>query len=380
MPRQSLTRRKDGRYKVKYHGHQFYGETQAEAIRKRDEYKQAEKDAIKLNCPTVATYAVEWLPLHKVGVSVRYYNDCAHYLDILIEFCGNMLLKDVKPSDIKKIYKVKFETYSESAIKKARGIFSALFDSAVDDQYIRKNPCRAESAKPHKGTEGTHRAITEEERALIHAVNHPFRPVVMIMLYAGLRRGEALALNISTDVNYTKKTISVSRALAYDTNQPTVKKPKSDAGIRIVPLFDVLYEEIKHIKGYAVTKNDGTLCSKTSFQEKWESYKAEVECYMNGYSQKRWYGRTKRDKEILSAGGQLPPWKEFTVRTHDLRHSYCTMLRDAGVDMKQALEWMGHEDEKMILRVYDHITEKRRKKSIDQVENLLSRVQNGVQD
>ena len=44
----------------------------------------------------------------------------------------------------------------------------------------------------------------------------------------------------------------------------------------------------------------------------------------------------------------------ISVRCHDLRHSYCTWLRDSGIDMHQAIIWMGHADEKMILRVYDH--------------------------
>ena len=60
-----------------------------------------------------------------------------------------------------------------------------------------------------------------------------------------------------------------------------------------------------------------------------------------------------------------------TIRPHDLRHTYCTMLRDAGVDMKQAMIWLGHSDEKMILRIYDHAGERRAATSIKQVEKLL---------
>jgi len=35
------------------------------------------------------------------------------------------------------------------------------------------------------------------------------------------------------------------------------------------------------------------------------------------------------------------------------------MIRDAGVDMKIAMKWLGHADEKMILRIYDHVTDTR---------------------
>ena len=39
MPRQKLTQRSDGYFRVKYHGKEFYGKTQAEAMKARDDYK-----------------------------------------------------------------------------------------------------------------------------------------------------------------------------------------------------------------------------------------------------------------------------------------------------------------------------------------------------
>ena len=62
-----------------------------------------------------------------------------------------------------------------------------------------------------------------------------------------------------------------------------------------------------------------------------------------------------------------------------IRHTYCTMLRDAGVDMKQAMIWMEHADEKMILRVYDHAGDARARVSLSQMERMLDGMQNGMQ-
>ena len=55
------------------------------------------------------------------------------------------------------------------------------------------------------------------------------------------------------------------------------------------------------------------------------------------------------------------------------------MLRDAGIDMHQAMIWLGHSDEKMILRVYDHITEKRTAQSVKIANKYAERSQNGSQ-
>jgi integrase len=381
MPRQSLSRRADGRYRVKYKDQYFYGQTQTEALLKRDEYRQAEREGLKSHCPTVAAYAAEWLPAHKKTVSVKCYNDYAKQLDALCSVIGSFPLSIITPTDIKRVYSEKYEGYSNYTIKRARMIYNALFDSAVADGYIRVNPCRDKTARPHKGEEGTHRELTAEEDALLFAVDHPLRPAVMLMRYAGLRRGEALALNAMHDIDYSKNEIHVRRAVSFLSNQPIIKKPKTDAGTRTVPLFEILRREIEGINGYiAKSKKRNSVMSESAFRSAWASYIHAVECHINGYTQKRWYGNTREDKAIIEAGGELPPWKTFDIRPHDLRHSFCTMLRDAGVDMHLTMEWMGHGDEKMVLKIYDHVNEDRRKKAVKSVEKIMLGGQNGGQE
>ena len=67
------------------------------------------------------------------------------------------------------------------------------------------------------------------------------------------------------------------------------------------------------------------------------------------------------------------------IRAHDLRHTYCTMLRDAGVDIHQAIIWMGHADEKMILRIYDHPGRTREEEAKTRL-NFAFGMQNGMQN
>ena len=189
-----------------------------------------------------------------------------------------------------------------------------------------------------------------------------------------------MAFNVTRDADFDARTITVREAVAYVSNQPIIKRPKTDAGLRTVPMFELLINELCDIKGYAAKRkrSDGIM-SESAFSSAWASYILAVECYINGYTHKRWYGNTAADKAILSAGGQLAPWKTFDIRPHDLRHSFCTMLRDAGVDLHIAVEWMGHEDEKMILEIYDHVSDERRQKAIKMVENNMPRGQNGGQ-
>lgn len=354
MPRQTLKRRSDGRYACKYKDKWFYGATQQEALAAREAYKRMLESGFKVESGhvTVASYAAGWLPIHKVGIRPNTYNAYAHYLDVMCEVIGDRLVKDVTPTEIKAVYS-RYLGMSDSTIKKAASLYKALFDSAIEDGLRHVNPCKSDRAKPHKGEKGTHRAISEAERALIHKVEHRMRPAAMAMLYAGLRRGEAMAIVIDKDVDFKKKTISIHSAVHFENNRPIIEaRTKTDAGRRTVPLFAPLAESLKGKEGYLLCDAQGGLCSEMAFKRGWESYLL-----------------------ALSKEAGCP----INIRAHDLRHSFCTMLRDAGVDLKIAIKWMGHADEKMILQIYDHITPEREEKAVAFVESDLSSSQNGSQ-
>ena len=353
MPRQKLSQRTDGRYRCKYKGKEFYGSTQREAQQKRDEYRRMVESGIKAEGAglTVRQYAGRWLQTHKASVSDKTYNDYAKQLNALITEVGTVRLMDVTPDDIKHVFSTHYLNYSASTIHRARMLYISMFDSAIESGYARTNPCRSKHAQPHKGTAGTHRNITEYERKLILTTPHRFRAGVMVMLYAGLRRGEALALRLS-DIDREKNLVHVTKAIRYESNQPIIDTPKTKTSVRDVPLLEELANALPTSGDYIMTSADGQPCTEMAFKRGWNSY-------MTALSEK--------------AGRQVE------IRPHDLRHSYCTMLRDAGVEMKLAMQWMGHADEKMILRVYDHITTDRVENAVQMVEKKLQRGQNGGQ-
>jgi integrase len=104
-----------------------------------------------------------------------------------------------------------------------------------------------------------------------------------------------------------------------------------------------------------------------------------MEAAING-CQKRWYGRTREHKAILEAGGVLPPWRSFTVVPYDLRHSFCTMCRDNGVELNTCIHWMGHTDAKMILKIYDEFSETRSNSEAKKLNQIYFQVQTGGSD
>lgn len=352
--KQVLKARKDGRFCCKYKGIQFMGASSDEALQAREDYKRREAagELARALGPTVGEYAASWLPLHKGDVSDKCYNDYAKQLEALLPVIGAKRLDEVTVDDAAAVWQ-HYKGYSASTVHRAKMLFVALFDTAIENDLCRKNPFRAKHAQPPKAPSGSHRCLTEEEMALIRTTPHRMQLPAMIMMCAGLRRGEALALT-RENVDLSAGCIHVRRAVRFAGNRPVIDDPKTEAGSRDVPILSILRPFLRDVPPLISPSAAGTLMSDTAFRRAWSSY---LLC--------------------LSRAAGHP----VSIRPHDLRHTYCArFLRDAGVDMKQAMIWMGHADEKMILRIYDHAGEKRARDSVAQIERMLSGMQNGMQN
>ncbi len=379
--KERLTVRKDGRYKCKYHGLQFYGKSPEEALAARDDYIANQNRGFQRQ--TVSGYAVPWLKRTFPEVADSTYAGLAIHLQHLVDEIGEKRIADVVPSDIKGVYSNQYKGRSNSYIKSARQLYCLLFDSAVADGACRSNPARDRTAKPHKGTPPKTRPITEQEREWIETLctDHRAHPIIMTMLYAGLRPQEAKAIVIERDIDFEAKTITLHEFAHYTENGQKYALSdvgKTDKANRQIPLFPPLEQALKGRKGRLITSAHGEDINHTTWNVVWRSYKTKMESAINGID-RRWYGKTKEHKKLLAEGKALPPWKSFDIVPYDLRHSFCTMCRDAGVEINTCIKWMGHADSKMILAVYDAVSEDRSEAERKKVEKRLIGVQNGVQ-
>ena len=354
MPRQKrphLKRQNDGYFYARFNGKQFKGRTEAEAFGKARAYeRELQGEAIRQTRQTVGEYAEYWFPIHKASVKPSTYNVYISILTAAIAPIANIPLNDLTADNVAEALAA-LNGKSASYIHKARILITEILDSATDTGYIARNPARAQSVKPPKGKKGTHRAITTQERSLIESTPHKMRLAALIMLYCGLRRGELLALR-AEDIQ--ADTLPVRRAVYFVGNQPLISEPKTTAGIRTVPAPDFILANLpKMNRGCYVLTGTTKPMTESIFSSCWIAYMNELSRAVNGM-QRRWWGRTREHKAMIANGATIPKYKEISIRPHDLRHSYCTWLRDSGVDMHQAIIWMGHADEKLILRIYDH--------------------------
>ena len=183
---------------------------------------------------------------------------------------------------------------------------------------------------------GGHRALEPWEKELVISTchDHDFGLCAMVMMFAGLRRGEALYLDVDRDVDFVKKTITVRGAVSFcEGNHGVVTKGKTSAAHRVIPLPDCLAEALKDHHGLLCTNAEGEMMSESSFERKYQPYVSFLERKLNGCP-KRWHGKTREHKALLAEGKEIPSWREIDIRCHDFRVTYCTMCYEAGIPVK----------------------------------------------
>lgn len=366
MPRvkkQHLKRRKDGRYCCRYKDKQFMGNTEEEALEARKAYILQEGTHTK-QIPSVGEYALKWLKITKHGLKDKTFAYCSLVLNKLTDAYGSEAITDITPLQIKALYADAFDGKSDSLIKHARGYYKSLFDSAMEEGLISSNPARSKTATPHKGTYIGHRAITGQERVWIETLcpDHKAYPYAMVMLYAGLRPQEAKALDVTRDVDFENNVIHVQEFahVTSDNRYFTDNNGKTVKATRTVPLFSPLKTVLKKIKGPLVQMDKSTV---SAWVNLWYTFAYAIEKSVNGHTKQYHQGE----------------WISFTVKPYDLRHTFITWCRDNGVELHTCIDWAGHSDSKMILSIYDEVTDSRAKKEVEKLEKSLFGMQNGMQ-
>jgi integrase len=147
---------------------------------------------------------------------------------------------------------------SISVAAKACRLLRAVLHTAVDDDVIRRNPCRIRGADQEHAAERP--TLTPAQVAEL-ARRMPPRLVALVMLgtYASLRWGELAALRRS-DLDLTAATVRVERTQVEVGGRVTEGPPKSRAGRRVVAFPAALVPLLRqHLAEYVGDEPDAPI-------------------------------------------------------------------------------------------------------------------------
>ena len=197
------------------------GKTEAEALEKLAELLDALKDGrpVTSGDTYVNDWFQEWKRVYKIPSdltrkSLKLYDEKYHkYIGPVV---GKMRLRDVRDIQLQSILNEQ-RGMSFSHVTKLRMVMQELFHQAYRSRLIPFDP--SDGLRLPKNVKGSHRSITEEERAHILEVAqyHPSGLWVLLILYSGLRPGEAAALQWK-DIDFDKNEIHVYKAVESGTN------------------------------------------------------------------------------------------------------------------------------------------------------------------
>ena len=304
------------------------------------------------------------------------------------ETFGLKRIAEIKYSDVLQFYYhlLNQQGISLGTLDSVHCLLHPTFQLAVRDEIIRKNPTDGvmkEISRESGKNRGVRHALTiEQQRCFMEYIaNHPIYyhwwPMFTILLGTGCRIGEALGLRWQ-DLDFENRVISINHSLVYypanGSNKCVlrVSLPKTDAGIRTIPMLDIvkdafemLYEEQKE-NGFNETEIDGMsgfiFCNRFGSVPNPQTVNHTIKRIANNYN---------ADEVVRAKKEHRDPIILPNFSCHHLRHTFCTRLCENETNLKVIQSIMGHKNIETTLDIYAEATEKKKQESF---ENLAAKL------
>jgi integrase len=279
-------------------------------------------------------YAREWLEGYagrtSRGFSEQARSDYSRSLEsYVIPFFAGLKLADLERADVRRLVKSLEERgLAPSSVVKNVTPLRAMFATALDDGLVRQNPCaglRINSRRAETEQEPEAKAMTRVElQRLLTEIPERWQLLFELLSKTGLRISEALGLEWQ-DVEFGSRPRLKVRRQYY---RGDLRQLKTHAGQRVLPLSPGL--------------------ARVLWAGRPPSGKGPVFATRSG-------GRLadRNVRRVLDAAGDRAglEWVHF----HTFRHTCASMLFDAGKNIRQVCDFLGHADPAFTLRTYVHL-------------------------
>ena len=277
-------------------------------------------------------------------------------------FIGKMKIQDIKKTNIVNLYfQLQEKNLSYGTITFYQKVLSAVFNMAVDEEYIARNPT-ARALDQIEGSQQKRESLTiEQEEALLRYAkkyNYSLYRKLVFLIDTMCRIGEFTGITWN-DIDMKEKMISINHQLQYKKylNEDHCRyriAPTKGKEVRYIPMTQRLYKILKEMRTYYfITRTDIEV----------DGVKDFVFLSNNG---KLVYGDAFRQEliRLLKGYNKDARYKIEHLTPHMLRHTGCTRNAENGMDLKILQYLMGHKSSKITNDVYNHVTQERAVKEV----------------
>lgn len=264
------------------------------------------------------------------------------------------IVKDPKTN--KPVRPIKY--HKDSYVKQIYAKLRALFQVAIQQGWIKDNPCD-NAIRPKRNKSTKKPALeTNQIKDILNKVEkfNMYNAVIKFQIYTGMRIGETLALTWN-DIDFKNKTINVNKTVTYINKEYKIGPPKTENSYRQLGMNNSIYDLLIKIKKFQTLR-------KEELENVWIDHNLVFTSDTGTYIHRNSIG--KRLAKITKD----TDYNYITI--HSLRHANATLLLLNGVDLKIVSSHLGHSDIQTTADIYVDVLKSQKQKVAQLIEfNLL---------
>lgn len=328
-------------------------------------------------------FAFKWLDLYSSTGKIKdsTINLRRREINRILPYFEFAKLKDIKRDDYQDaLMDLHKKGYSHSALTGAHSTSKMIFRKAIEQGKIKNDPTQyAQVPKTRKTVEELEREETlekyleKEDLALFlktakeRGLDRDYI-IFKLLAYTGMRIGELCGLKWK-DIDFENHTISINRTyynFTGNAHEYVLQTPKTSTSKRTI---DVDEELIRDLERHRLTQNK----FKMRHRNKYFRSESPDDEFVIAKTTKNYPGWPEYTALIVKRMTRLLSLAELNenLTPHSLRHTHVSLLAEAGVELYEIMDRLGHKDELTTKTVYTHVTKTRRKEAVEKFGNLM---------